>query len=131
MYRVLAIGADPRKIVFAGVGKTDEEIRYAMRSNILLFNAESEQELETALEAGAEVIGINHRDLRTFQMDMTLAERLRPRIPKGKIVVAESGISTWADVMAMKRAGANAVLVGEALLTAQDVAAKVRELVGV
>ena len=77
---------------------------------------------------GAEVIGINHRDLRTFHTDFALTQRLRPLIPQGKVVVAESGISSREDVERLKGAGVNAVLVGEALVTAPDVAAKVREL---
>ena len=83
------------------------------------------------MEAGAEVIGINHRNLKTFQMDITLTERLRPLIPQGKIVVAESGIHSREDVARLKKVGVNAGLVGEALVTAPDGAAKVRELPGV
>ena len=97
----------------------------------VLVEVHSEAELGVALEAGAEVIGINHRDLKTFQMDTSLAQRLRPLIPQGKIVVAESGINSGEDVARLRKAGVNAVLVGEALVTAADVAAKVRELAGV
>ena len=93
-----------------------------------LVEVHSEEELRIALEAGAEVIGINHRDLRTFHIDSALTQRLRPLIPQGKVVVAESGISSREDVERLKGAGVNAVLVGEALVTAPDVAAKVREL---
>jgi indole-3-glycerol phosphate synthase len=96
-----------------------------------LVEVHSQSELETALEAGAEVIGINHRDLRTFNVDISLTAHLRPLIPRGVQVVAESGISTAEDVAALQGAGANAVLVGEALMLAPDVGAKVRELAGV
>ncbi|MBI2872358.1 MAG: indole-3-glycerol phosphate synthase TrpC [Chloroflexi bacterium] len=95
-----------------------------------LVEVHSQAELETTLEAGAEVIGINHRDLRTFRVDLSLTERLRPLIPGGKVVVAESGITSAADVARFRALGVNAVLVGEALVTAPDVAAKVRELAG-
>lgn len=88
----------------------------------------SEAELKVALGAGARVIGINHRDLRTFQIDPALAEQLVPKIPSGKIIVAESGIQTAGDVQRMKRLGVHALLIGEALMTAPDPAAKVREL---
>ena len=93
-----------------------------------LVEVHSEHELEMALEADAEIIGINHRDLKTFQTDVTLSQRLRPLIPEGKVVVAESGISSREDVVRLKESRIDAVLVGEALVTASDVAAKVREL---
>ena len=93
-----------------------------------LVEVHSEDELEMALEAGAEIIGINHRDLNTFQTDVTLSQRLRPLIPEGRVVVAESGISSREDVIKLKESHIDAVLVGEALVTASDVAAKVREL---
>ena len=95
-----------------------------------LTEVHSETELLVALEAGAEVIGINHRDLRTFKTDILLTNQLRPLIPRGKVVVAESGIKSREDVERLKEAGANAVLVGEALVTSPDIAAKVRELTG-
>ena len=88
----------------------------------------SEDELRVALGAGAHVIGINHRDLRTFRLDPGLSERLVPRIPAGKLIVAESGLQTAEEVARMKRLGVHAVLIGEALMTAPDPAAKVREL---
>ena len=93
-----------------------------------LVEVHSEDELEMALEAAAEIIGINHRDLKTFQTDVTLSQRLRPLIPEGKVVVAESGISSREDVVRLKESRIDAVLVGEALVTASDVASKVREL---
>ncbi len=93
-----------------------------------LVEVHSEHDLDLALEAGAEIIGINHRDLKTFQTDVTLSQRLRPLIPEGKVVVAESGIGSREDVIRLKESRVDAVLVGEALVTASDVAAKVREL---
>jgi indole-3-glycerol phosphate synthase len=85
-------------------------------------------ELERALAAGAGVIGINNRDLRTFEttLDTTLA--LLPSIPRGPVVVSESGFFTAADVRKVADAGAHAVLVGEALVRAADAGAKLREL---
>ena len=85
-------------------------------------------DLERAIEAGADMIGINNRDLRTFRVALSTFERLRPRVPAGRIVVAESGIHTPADVRRLASAGADALLVGEALVTAEDIAAKTREL---
>ena len=88
----------------------------------------SEAELKLALGAGARVIGINHRDLRMFQIDPTLSEQLVPKIPSGKIIVAESGIQRAEEVQRMKRLGVHAVLIGEALMTAPNPAEKVKEL---
>ena len=93
-----------------------------------LVEVHSEADLKTALSAGAAVIGINHRDLTTFTLDATLAEQLIPNIPAGKVIVAESGLQTAADIQRMKRLGVHAVLIGEALMTAPDPAAKIREL---
>ncbi|HCE17139.1 MAG TPA: indole-3-glycerol phosphate synthase TrpC [Anaerolinea thermolimosa] len=87
-------------------------------------------ELEVALKAGAQIIGINNRDLRTFEVRLETTLRLRPHIPPGVVVVAESGIHTRADADVLAEAGVDALLVGEALVAAQDTAAKVRELVG-
>ncbi len=95
-----------------------------------LVEVHSERELDVALDAGADIIGINNRDLSTFETDISLSQRLRHLIPSGKIVVAESGIKTRDDVTQLKKARIDAVLVGEAIMTAKDVGAKVRELVG-
>ena len=95
-----------------------------------LVEVHDEQELEQALAADAQIIGINNRDLRTFEVDLALSERLRPLIPADRVVVAESGIHTRADVERLRALGVDAVLIGEALVTAEDAAAKVRELLG-
>ena len=87
-----------------------------------------ESELKTALSVGAHVIGINHRDLHTFAVDPALSERLVPKVPAGKVIVAESGVQTAEDVQRLRALGVHALLIGEALMTAPDPAAKVREL---
>ena len=93
-----------------------------------LVEVHDEQELERALAADAEVIGINNRDLRTFEVDLAVSERLRPLIPRDRVVVAESGIHTRADVQRLRAVGVNAVLIGETLVTADDPAAMIVEL---
>jgi indole-3-glycerol phosphate synthase len=93
-----------------------------------LVEAHDEAEVAAALEAGARVVGVNHRDLATFRVDVGLTERLRPVVPPEVVYVAESGIHTAADAARMRRAGADAILVGEALMRAPDPAAKLREL---
>ncbi len=85
-------------------------------------------ELRVALEIGAEIVGINNRDLRTFVTDLATSEQLAPRVPDGKIVVAESGIHERADLDRVAVAGAHAALIGESLVVAPDPGAKLRDL---
>jgi indole-3-glycerol phosphate synthase len=80
--------------------------------------------------AGAKIIGINNRDLRTFHVDLATTERLAPLVPPGTTIVAESGIVTREDVRRLEMCGVHAVLIGEALVTAPDPGAKIRELFG-
>jgi len=93
-----------------------------------LVEVHSAPELERALVAGAEIIGVNNRNLRTFDVSLSVAEGLIPRIPRDKVIVAESGISTHAEVLRLKELGANAVLIGETFMRANDVARKVKEV---
>jgi indole-3-glycerol phosphate synthase len=93
-----------------------------------LVEVHDEAEVERALKARADVIGINNRDLRTFEVDLATTERLRPLIPPKKTVVAESGIHTRADMRRLEAIEVQAALIGEALVTAPDPGAKVREL---
>lgn len=95
-----------------------------------LVEVHEQGELERALRAGATFVGVNNRDLRTFDVDLATTERLRPSIPPSVTLVAESGISTRADVERLQALGVHAVLIGEALVTAPDPAAKIRELFG-
>jgi indole-3-glycerol phosphate synthase len=85
-------------------------------------------ELDRALRLGAPVIGVNNRDLQTLATSLESSLRLLPQIPPGPLAVSESGLTSGADVAAVVAAGAHAVLVGETLLRAGDVGAKVREL---
>ncbi len=93
-----------------------------------LVEVHDEAELDAALAAGATLIGVNHRDLRTFAIDMTLTERIAKRVPPGVVIVAESGIRTADDVRRLAAAGANAVLVGEQLMRAPSPGAALKEL---
>jgi indole-3-glycerol phosphate synthase len=91
----------------------------------------NERETECAVKLkSVRLIGINNRDLATFEVSLQTTERLRPMIPAGIAVVSESGIFNVEDVERLARAGVDAVLVGEALMTAADIGAKVRELAG-
>lgn len=96
-----------------------------------LIEVRTEDELETALEAGARVVGINSRDLETLAVDSGVADRLIPRVPASIIALAESGMRTVADVERAARVGADAVLVGSSLSEAADPETAVRSLVAV
>ena len=90
-----------------------------------------EAELAHALDSGASIIGVNNRDLRTFEVDFETTARLRPLIPADKLLIAESGIRTTADVQRLAESGVDGMLVGERLVKGKgDVTARVRELVG-
>lgn len=93
-----------------------------------LVEAHSEEEVKAALDAGAPVIGINNRDLKTFFTDLQTTYRLRPLVPAGIPVVAESGISTAADLKGLSEAGVQAALIGETLMRQKDMTAKLQEL---
>ncbi|HTO73491.1 MAG TPA: hypothetical protein VMJ30_06715, partial [Gemmatimonadales bacterium] len=96
-----------------------------------LVEAHSTAELDTALEAGARLVGINSRDLDTFTLDVAKAWTLLGRVPADVVAVAESGMSAVADVRQAAAAGADAVLIGTALSSARDPGGLARELSGV
>lgn len=132
-YQVLearAYGADWILLIMAGLEDSQVvELRefansLGMRS---LVEAHSAEEVKRAVGCGAEIIGINARDLNTFTLDPSLFERLRALIPTGVVAVAESAVATSQDVSRYRVAGADAVLVGEALVTGDDPEARVRE----
>ena len=87
--------------------------QYGMHALVEVHEA---RELDAAIESGARIVGVNNRDLDTLTIDLAVSERLIPKIPDGAVAVAESGIRTVEDVARMAAAGADAVLVGEALM---------------
>jgi indole-3-glycerol phosphate synthase len=95
-----------------------------------LVEVHTEAELTKALSAGAEVIGINNRDLKTFTTDLATTLALAPLIPVSKVVVAESGINTREDIERLLAAGVHCFLIGEALMRAVDIGGKLDELSG-
>lgn len=94
----------------------------------VLLEIHNEFELEMALAVPVELVGINNRDLRSFHTDLAVTERLAPRIPSDRLVVAESGIAGRADVRRLQAAGARVFLIGETLMRADDIGAKLDEL---
>ena len=98
----------------------------------VLIEVHHERELDLVLERlpEARLIGINNRDLTSFVTSLDVTFRLAKRIPDNKLIVSESGIASRDDVRKLAEAGVGAILVGEALITSKDIAAKVKELVG-
>ena len=93
-----------------------------------LVEVHNRDELERALACDARIIGINNRNLKTMTVDINVTRQLRPPVPRGRIVVSESGIKGRDEAQKLKEWKVNAILVGEALVTADDVAAKIKEL---
>ncbi len=126
-----ACGADAVLLIVAALGP--EQLRNLIalsrsRGVAALVEVHDERETAAALEAGATVIGVNHRDLRSFEVDLGLTERLRKLIASEVVVVAESGIHSAEDARRMREAGADAILVGELLMRSADPAAQIRAL---
>lgn len=90
----------------------------------------NEEDLGKALSAESGIIGINNRNLHNFEVDIEVTSNLIKSIPDGKIIISESGIKTYEDIMFLKSLGVNAVLIGEAFMRSDDIGLKVRELMG-
>ena len=135
-YQARAYGADCVLLIVAALERRQLEEFFALAKELgmdALLEIHHEEELDLVLERlpeDARLIGINNRDLRTFSTDISVTERLAKRIPKGRIIVSESGIHNQDHVRRLVEAGAHAMLVGEALIRAEDTGAKVRELLG-
>ena len=133
-YQVLearAWGADCILIIMAAVddetAKTLNKAAHDLGLDVLI-ETHDETELKRALALEGRLIGVNNRDLRTFETSLGVCERLKPHVPAGKIVVAESGISDHADCKRLARAGVETFLVGEALMRQKDLTAATRAL---
>jgi indole-3-glycerol phosphate synthase len=126
-------GADCILIIMAQIGDAlagelaAEARRWAMGA---IVEVHDDAELDRALRLDCNLIGINNRNLRTFETTLETTERLAPRVPKDHIVIGESGISVHADLQRLSQAGVNAFLVGESLMRQADVAAATRKLLG-
>jgi indole-3-glycerol phosphate synthase len=131
VYESRAYGADS-VLLIAAILKPAElqellELSHELDMSCLV-EVHNEAEVEIALESRARIIGINNRDLATFAVDLATTERLRPLIPSDRIVVSESGIKERGDIERLRQVDIDAVLVGEALMSAPDIGAKMREL---
>jgi indole-3-glycerol phosphate synthase len=95
-----------------------------------LVEVHDEAEVERAVEAEAEIIGVNNRNLKTLEVDTANCLRMMKEIPSGKIIVAESGLKTKEDIQKVKEAGAHAVLIGETFMRAKNIGEKITQLMG-
>jgi len=132
VYESCAYGADALLLIVASLSQEQLEELLSLSQSLglgCLVEVHNEDEVERALLTQAKIIGINNRDLNTFTVDINTTRRLRPLIPYGRIVVSESGIRSRSDVEKLKGWGVNAVLVGEALLTAGNIQTKIKELI--
>ena len=131
VYESASSGADAILLITAILNQKQLERLIALSHTLgmqCLVEVHNEKELERALLCDAKIIGINNRDLNTFNVNTDTTRRLCNIIPAEKIVVSESGIKKRTDIVKLKKWGVNAVLVGESLVTARDIPVRIKEL---
>jgi len=133
LYETALLEADAFLLIASILSEKELEDLIALGKELkmdALVEVHSDAELKKATAAGATVIGINNRDLKTLKVDPERAKQLIPHIPKGVAIVVESGLSTHDELMMYKSLGANAFLIGSTLMKSQDIAATLRKLLG-
>jgi indole-3-glycerol phosphate synthase len=131
IYESRAWGADALLLIVATLDNSQLEELLSLSHELgmqCLVEVHNEDELKRALACEVKIIGINNRNLDTLAVDINVTQKLRPIIPSDRIVVSESGIKGRDEIQRLRELGVNAVLVGEALVTASDVEAKIKEL---
>jgi indole-3-glycerol phosphate synthase len=133
VYEARAAGADAILLIAAALD--DEALASLHRLAVelgmaALVEVHSEAELARALKLGPAIIGVNNRDLQTFEVSLDTTARLRPLVPAGVALVSESGLHSRGDVARLEALGVDAILVGEALVRARDAGDKIQELIG-
>ena len=133
LYEAKVIGADAVLLICALLDTETIKAYLAVCDDLglsAIVEAHNEKEVLSALYAGARIIGVNNRDLRTFEVDLNTSICLRDQIPDHVLFVAESGIQTAQDIQALKGAGVDAVLIGETLMRSENKREKLAELRG-
>ncbi len=133
VYESRAAGADAILLIVAALSDGNLGTLHQLTDDLgmaALVEVHNTTELERTLRIGPRIVGVNNRDLHTFQVDLETTARLRPLIPAEVTLVAESGVHTPSDVARLAAIGADAMLVGEALVRARDVGIKIQELIG-
>jgi indole-3-glycerol phosphate synthase len=127
----LVYGADFILLIAKALSKKElkELYEYAIHVGLeVLVEIHDKEDLTKAIWSGATIIGINHRNLETFKMDMNLCDKLIPMIPNGKIIVAESGVSDTQTIKRLSNIGADAFLIGEHFMRQDDIGAELKKL---
>jgi indole-3-glycerol phosphate synthase len=134
IFEAACAGADAILLIVAALGQA-QLVHLFKTAEALHLDALVEvhtlEEMDRALDCGAKIIGINNRNLATFEVDLAATERISEEAPESVILISESGIKTAADTRRVLDCGVNAILVGETLMRSDDVHAKVAELIGV
>ncbi|MBI3072026.1 MAG: indole-3-glycerol phosphate synthase TrpC [Deltaproteobacteria bacterium] len=133
VYESRLIGADAILLIVAALAKDRLQALHRLAADLglaVVVEVHSERELEVALKVGPAIVGVNARNLANFSVDVGVVERILPRVPATLIRVGESGVRARDDVTRMAAAGAEAVLIGEKLMTAKDPGAELRALIG-
>lgn len=133
IYQAKAMGADAVLLICAILSAAEIENFLSICNELKIYalvETHNENEIKTALSAGAEIIGVNNRNLKNFTVDFETSAKLRDLIPREKIFVAESGVKTPADISTLKKIGADAVLIGETLMRSNDKKKTLAELRG-
>lgn len=133
VYEAVAAGASSALLIVGILDDAELADLIALQRSLGMepqVEVHDEVQVERALKADALIVGINNRDLRNFRVDLATTERLRPLIPPDRVVVSESGIHTAADVARLRRAGVQAMHIGESLMASPNPAQKVRDLYG-
>jgi len=131
IYEALYNGASAVLLIVAIL--SDQELKNLMEvASVLdldcLVEVHDEEQIKRALDSGAQIIGINNRNLHTFEVDVSIAHRLIPCIPRKKVIVVESGLSTYKQIQRLESLGAHAVLIGETFMRDKDIGKKVEEI---
>jgi indole-3-glycerol phosphate synthase len=131
VYETLLLGADAFLIIVHQVSddQLKDLLKIAKRLKLeALVEVHTKKELDRAIKAGSEVIGVNNRNLKTLKIDLTVAEKLIPYIPKGVVVVVESGIETRKDIERYQRLGVSSFLIGTSFMKSKNLRQKMLEL---
>ena len=126
-----AVGADAILLIMGILDEKKLEYLYNLSKKLgmdVLVEVHTEKELKKVLKFGADIIGINNRNLHTFQVNLERSKNLVPFIPEGVVRVSESGISSLKEVLLLKGLGIDAVLVGSSFMTSEDIEGKLKEL---
>lgn len=132
IYEAKAIGADALLLIVAALTEKELQAYLELATKLgldALVETHNEEEVKIALEIGAEIIGVNNRDLQTFNVTLETSERLRKLIPQDKIFVSESGIHTEEDIRRLKSLKVDAVLIGESIVKQKDPSKKIKNLI--